>query len=68
MGPQHEGGTFDLTLGAEISHAGGVKTVCGEQPTAREMFVVDEVIPVPTVSMSRSAEPTKKKKKRNSNQ
>nr|XP_009599182.1 uncharacterized protein LOC104094868 [Nicotiana tomentosiformis]XP_016440488.1 PREDICTED: uncharacterized protein LOC107766248 [Nicotiana tabacum] len=38
----------------------GVKTIYGEQPIARKMFVVDEVIPVPAISTSRSAELAKK--------
>ncbi|XP_070054989.1 uncharacterized protein [Nicotiana tomentosiformis] len=34
----------------KFSTLGGVKMVYGEQPTAREMFAVDEVIPASTLS------------------
>ncbi|XP_070057484.1 uncharacterized protein [Nicotiana tomentosiformis] len=40
--------------------SGGVKMIYGELPTARELFVVDEVIPAPAISTSKSTEPTKK--------
>nr|XP_009590468.1 uncharacterized protein LOC104087641 [Nicotiana tomentosiformis] len=38
---------------------GEVETVYGEQPIAKEMFVIDEVILLPTVSTSKSREMTK---------
>jgi len=41
---------------------GGVKTVYGEQPAIKEMFVIDEVILVPAILTSKNGEPTRKEK------
>nr|XP_009783540.1 PREDICTED: uncharacterized protein LOC104232129 [Nicotiana sylvestris] len=38
----------------------GIKTMYGEQPTTKEMFAIDEVVPISTLSSAKGSEPKRK--------
>lgn len=50
MDPPHESSTLNSSPSVKISVPGGIKAIYGEQLAAKEMFAIEEVIPISTLT------------------